>query len=129
MGYFFCKDTYRGKGIIVQIKDIVYFFLRNDQGVAHHQGYDVQESNESLVLSNDLAWYLAVYDLSEYGRHNLRSGRLAISSWRLILNSHSNIQNLKFDLPRHGLYYSRLALFLTEQSFANGRLCRNFPSL
>src|SRR5258706_2666489 len=68
-GYCLCKHTYRGKDIVVQVKNIVHFFLRNDQGVAHHERYDVQESNELPVLSNDVARDLPIDDFGKNGRH------------------------------------------------------------
>ena len=55
LGYFLGEDHHGADFVVVEVEDVVILVLGHDQSMAFHHGIDVQESEETLVLSNLIA--------------------------------------------------------------------------
>ena len=50
MGNFFSEDSYGRQRIVIYIKNIIRFFLRNNKYMANYQRHDIQEGNKPVIF-------------------------------------------------------------------------------
>ena len=65
-GHLLGKHMKVGKGLVVEVEDIVGFFAGNDKGMSVCYGIDVEEGIETFVLRTFERGYFAGGDFAEY---------------------------------------------------------------
>lgn len=66
------ENMHRRQILIVQIEDIIYFLLGNDQCMTFYQRIDVKERKESVILRHLVARYFTCDNSTEYCCHSYK---------------------------------------------------------